>query len=305
MIDEAFLKPETRCDYFIDAKMKRIWMRELEILEQIVRICEKFDIKYFLMGGSLLGAMRHKGFIPWDDDIDLAMLRKDYERFQAIAAQELKPPFFFQSNMTDPYYRLGFAKVRNSNTAAIYDDEARAHTLANCGLFVDIFPIDGVPDDKLKMLRLKLRGKLLRILDRRYVVYNRHSYSDRFWHWLGHFVGKVFGDERVAKFRDRTYSAGNINKCHRCGLVSWGLSQKAFFWDSSIFKDERVMKVPFEHLMLPVPVAYDECLTTSYGDWHKMVKGGSWHNAVHMDADRGYRDVLIEEYGYHESDWRQ
>ena len=93
----------------IDSRLRKLQMAELEILKEFVRLCEAHGLQYYLVGGTLLGAVRHKGFIPWDDDIDVAMPRGDYDRFSQIAPKELDPRYFYQCPDTDPHYFLTYA----------------------------------------------------------------------------------------------------------------------------------------------------------------------------------------------------
>ena len=90
----------------MDQKLRQLQLVELEILNEFVRICDEYKLQYFLVGGTLLGAVRHQGFIPWDDDIDVAMPRQDYDSFAEICAKELKRQYFYQSADTDPNYFL-------------------------------------------------------------------------------------------------------------------------------------------------------------------------------------------------------
>lgn len=127
----------------IDPRLRQLQLAELEILKEFVRICEEHGLRYYLVGGTLLGAVRHKGFIPWDDDIDVAMPREDYDRFAKIAPQELGSQYFYQCPDTDPYYFLTYAKVRKNGTA-VYEErfkKAKFHK----GIFIDIFPLDFCP----------------------------------------------------------------------------------------------------------------------------------------------------------------
>lgn len=117
----------------------------LEMLIEIDRICRKYNIPYTLDGGSLLGAVRHKGFIPWDDDVDIIMHRKDYYRFREVCKIELdKERFFLQDETTDPAYRFGYAKMRRNNTVQLR--EGHEHLKDRGGVILDIFYIDNVPD---------------------------------------------------------------------------------------------------------------------------------------------------------------
>ena len=143
----SFWGEETRDGYTISSDMKQIWAVQLGILQEIANICNKYDIKYFAIGGTLLGAVRHKGYVPWDDDLDIAMSRDDYNRFCEIAPKELQNPFFFQTEETDSGYLLRHAKVRNSLTTAILSIQKENKYKFNQGIFVDIFPIDRIPDN--------------------------------------------------------------------------------------------------------------------------------------------------------------
>ena len=112
-------------------KIKQV---EMEVMDYISKICKKYDITYYLYFGSLLGAIRHKGFIPWDDDADVAMLREDYERFKREAMKDLNPEIcFFQDHTTDPEYRWGYAKLRRTGTK--YIREGQITGFYGCRLF--------------------------------------------------------------------------------------------------------------------------------------------------------------------------
>ena len=142
----GFYQEEERCGYTIPATMKRVWAVELDLLEKLQDVCARHGLRYFACGGTLLGAIRHKGFIPWDDDIDVVMFREDYEKLLEIAPLEFTEPYFFQTAFNDQKYSRGHAQLRNSNTTAILHTEKGCYTF-NQGIFLDIFPLDAVPDD--------------------------------------------------------------------------------------------------------------------------------------------------------------
>ena len=128
-----------------DLELKQLQRIELEMLIEVDRICRKYHIQYSLDGGTLLGAIRHKGFIPWDDDIDVIMLRPEYFRFRKVCKQELdQSRFFLQDYLSDPYYRWGYAKIRRNNTK--FMRQGQETLKQHSGIFIDIFVADNVPD---------------------------------------------------------------------------------------------------------------------------------------------------------------
>lgn len=142
--------------------IKEVKQIELEMFLKFDEICRKNDIKYFLGGGTFLGAVRHKGFIPWDDDIDVAMERKEYERFCRIAIKELPADMFLQNYHTEPNCGLVFAKIRKENT--IMSEVYSHHIDMHQGIWIDIFPLDHIPDDSKKAIRMKKKALILKNL---------------------------------------------------------------------------------------------------------------------------------------------
>lgn len=126
--------------------LEQLQNTELEMLIEVDRICRKNNIKYSLDGGTLLGAIRHDGFIPWDDDADIVMLRPEYDKFYKACQKELdKKRFFLQEYRTDVNYRWGYSKMRRNGT--IFLREGQEHIKCNQGVFIDIFVYDNVPDN--------------------------------------------------------------------------------------------------------------------------------------------------------------
>ena len=140
--------------------LHQIHTLELDLFKHLNTIFEKHDIKYFFIGGSALGAVRHNGFIPWDDDIDIGIPREDYERFLALCKNELSDRYLLQ----EPGFGCpsGFAKIRIKDT--LYVEKSTCHLDINHGVFLDIFPLDGVPSDE------KLRAKHLKAVKRQILI---------------------------------------------------------------------------------------------------------------------------------------
>ena len=126
--------------------MTELQKLEFDMLGEVMRISELLGIKCFLVCGTALGAVKYKGFIPWDDDVDVGMFREDYERFCAEAPKFLPEPYFLQTHDTDPVYPLIFAKLRNSQTT--YIESSIKSLNINHGVYIDIFPLDLYPVKK-------------------------------------------------------------------------------------------------------------------------------------------------------------
>lgn len=131
--------------HLTDEQLKKLQKIELEMMIELDRICEKNQIQYTIIGGTLIGAMRNKGFIPWDDDVDIAMLRPEYERFRKAVKTDLDTTrFYFQDDRNTPGYRWGYGKLRRKDT--LFLREHQEHMPYEQGVFLDIFPHDYVPD---------------------------------------------------------------------------------------------------------------------------------------------------------------
>ncbi len=131
-----------------DAMLKQVQETQLEMLIEVDRICKKCNIKYNIIAGTLLGAVRHGGYIPWDDDADVALLREEYERFRSACKTELdKTRFYFQDHRNTKGYRWGYGKIRRKQT--LFLRENQEHMPYKQGIFIDVFPLDGVPDNSI------------------------------------------------------------------------------------------------------------------------------------------------------------
>ena len=130
-------------NYLTDKELKRMQLLQSEMIAELDKICRKYNIHYSLFCGTLLGAVRHKAHIPWDDDADIAMLREDYNRFREVA-HELNPEIcYFQDHKTDHAYLWGYGKLRRTGTTLIRKGQEHIH--CQTGVYVDVFPLDDVP----------------------------------------------------------------------------------------------------------------------------------------------------------------
>ena len=124
-------------------EFRRMQMIQLDMLAELDRVCRKNNINYVIFAGTQLGAIRHKGYIPWDDDADIAMLREDYEQFKKVADQLDSSVCYFQDHSTDPGYIWGYGKLRRTGTTFVR--AGQEHLTGKTGVFIDVFPLDDVP----------------------------------------------------------------------------------------------------------------------------------------------------------------
>lgn len=133
--------------YMSDYDLRKMQLIQLEMLKEVDRICKEHNIKYCIIAGTMLGAIRHKGYIPWDDDADIAMLREEYDKFTDVCERELdKSKFYFQDHKNTDGYRWGYGKLRRKDT--VFIRKGQEHMPYESGVFIDIFPLDQTPNTK-------------------------------------------------------------------------------------------------------------------------------------------------------------
>lgn len=174
-----------------DGRLRQAQLKMLDILNTVDEICRKHQLDYWLDRGSLLGAIRHQGFIPWDDDIDIAMPRDSYETFLRIAPNELPSHLWAQTKDTDPgYFNLAAPlKIRDLNSRFIEKHETGNETYQQ-GIFIDVFAYDVMPENTFKRKLYKLLGKkLLRLLSYKYSTVKMGHYA-KFYQRLSNLIPK-------------------------------------------------------------------------------------------------------------------
>ena len=149
-----------------DYGLRPLWDALYEIYEEFAKICDRHGLRYYAFAGTLLGAIRHNGFIPWDDDLDVAMPRPDYERFIDIAQGELPEHLKFVSWKNTPEFNCLFGKIQDSRKDAVLALEKSTGRMLSNGVYIDIFPIDGYPQSKMYRALIKYRDLLLLPIER-------------------------------------------------------------------------------------------------------------------------------------------
>jgi lipopolysaccharide cholinephosphotransferase len=300
---EHFFEGEERCDYFISPEMKKVWAVELDLLNELMSVLDKYGIKYFAGGGTMLGAVRHQGMIPWDDDIDIFMKRSEYEKFVKIARSgEFKEPYFWQDHITDPNYLGGPSRLHNSETTAMgrYFLNEKHGTLAeNMGIYVDVFPLDNIPDDEEEREQwLERISKVARMAwDLRLYTHRGLLRERKDLEWLDFWLKLTNRPNHLFEEYDSLLSDNAEEKTEKCTIYSFYCRSRfntTFLYENNDL--ENFVKKPFEMLEVPVPSLYDKILTQTYGNWHQFVRSGSVHerdgNSLCFDTDHPYTFYL-------------
>ena len=237
---------------------------ELEILKEFIRICNKHNLKYFAVGGTLIGTIRHKGFIPWDDDIDLGMPREDYDKFLEISKNELNEKYFIQSGYDYKNSWQTFMKIRKKNTLA--DEKTVAHIDYPKGIFIDIFPFDKT--DTKDSLCFKIKCNIINgITDAISYKWGTKKIDEIRRKNLCRFFS-IFSNKCLRKMHKRLMTSKN-NKDRKyltsyCGSYSRYKETQLTEW----FFPLKTKK--FEGIDILVPNKYDEYLRSIYGDYMKL-----------------------------------
>lgn len=248
-------------------QLRRVQLLELKIAEELKRICQKNHIKYFIMWGSLLGAVRHKGFIPWDDDMDFGMLRKDYEKFIDACKKELDPNFFLQTWDTDPDFPFAYAKMRLKGTHFL--EKFSEGSRMNNGIFIDIFPMDNVPDsgfkNRLRVFMCFMCERLMWLKKGMGKNIKEDSLCGRIKYNIFNLISKLVSYEGLKKHYVKTLCRYNSKKTKNIETTS----VNCLFGKNGFCKNwtEEIEEVPFETTTFPAFKNNKEFLTLTYGDY--------------------------------------
>lgn len=236
---------------------------EFDMLKQIAAVCEKLGVRFYLLCGSALGAVKYGGFIPWDDDIDIGMLRSDYELFISKAQELLPKHLFLQTFRTDKGYSNIFAKLRNSNTTMI--ESSASGLRINHGAYIDIFPLDGYPKEKRKQNGFERCKRLfLKLLSCNYSV-KRQGFSrvsNRLMRMLGiHHASRII----LTKYESMLLKYPTESSEIICNHGNW--QGRLEYFPSTLYGEGKA--VDFEGRSFLVPFDIDTYLSTKYGDWRE------------------------------------
>ena len=273
--------------------MNAINQVQLEIFKEYLKVCERLNLKYYMAHGSLLGAIRYKGFFPFDDDIDVLMPRKDYETLLKEGQRYLPNDYFIQSCKSETEYPLAFAKIRNSKTAFI--QPVLRNLDVNQGIYIDIFPLDYYPKNRLaqRVTNLKERVYSLRINSRM----NYDSKQPLFKRLLKCFA-KMLCPSWKKTVQKRAYIYASNKETDL--VVSVGGKTKEKGMPSKWFGKGTILE--FEGLAVNCPSMMEEYMMRIYGDYMKYNPAAKYMDKmdrVEVSANRfstteSYHSILNE-----------
>ena len=286
--------------------MKKVWAVELDLLDVFKQICAKHGLRYFATGGTLLGAARHKGFIPWDDDIDVMMPWSDCKTLLEVAPKELIYPYFLQSHLSEKNGEISNFRLRRSDTTGCtkWEYENVSDPSYNRGIFIDIFPMFYVPTDPDVKARQKelimetwkafrgytsLKGKEVGL---RNVNPEYEQYIDIYLEYRKHYSIQQIKElyfERCAMQKEPT---------EEVGVTAFRVHDPANVWKTKWFAES--VELEFENTTVMAPKSYIEWLDHRYGDWHTPVYNGAMHEMYVYDAETPYTEKLQMICGMHE-----
>ncbi len=289
-----------------DFNLKKLQEVQLVILMEFDRICKEHNLPYQLFSGTLLGAVRHKAFVPWDDDIDVAMLRKDYTMFLKVCKGELDSQYFLQTHETDKGYIHSFARIRKNNTLLLqkYWLEIDMHH----GIFIDVFPLDKVLPDRLigyVQYHLLYSFRRLKALKTRRACLLTKNILKRQVKLLGYHLLKPFSYQWMNQLETRILCMFEKGDSKYSTCLSEG--EKEVYAKYMIKNDDfyDTIEREFEGQKFPIPRNYDAVLRNNFGDYMSLPpleEQKPHHGILELDFDTSQGKIEKEETELDESD---
>lgn len=286
---QEYLREEVNCGYTVTEDIKKVRIVQLDLLLELKRVCKKYGLTYFADSGTLIGAVRHKGYIPWDDDIDIVMKRADYNKLIEVAPEEFKEPYFLQTTYNDVDYIRGHAQLRNSSTTGYaLKEEGKPY---NRGIFIDIFPLDNLADDSRRLRKQKRKSKYLFTLmelgvNCRYV--DKSNYKRYIAAHIMHAFFRIYDYKKMYRRFEKACTRYNDRPTEYLSYVSFSFGDVKHRWKAEWFDQSH--EVPFEFTTINIPDGYDGRLRQEYGDYMEIRHAPTEHGELVLDAEIPYKE---------------
>ena len=249
------------------SELKQLQQTQIEIIAEVDRICKKHGIRYNMVGGTMLGAIRHKGYIPWDDDADIGFLRDEYEKFRAICRTELDPDKFYMQDLRDtPGYRWGYGKLRRCGTEFVRLNQEKMPY--GMGISIDLMPFDNVPDGEFAR-----RWHFLRCFIYRKFFWS-HIGKDTAAHWWQRLCFRVMDlipmETLASSYSDFIEQCRSYGRTDLVRILTFPTPKGEGIFGYERRWYEELEDYPFEQLQLPGAADYDGYLKVKYGSYMKL-----------------------------------
>lgn len=299
---QIYISPdeEIRDKTLISKKTKAIWNIETDLVIKFLDVCKKYNLKTFAFAGTLLGAVRHKGFIPWDDDVDFAMLRPDYDKLLTVAEKEFSSPYFFQTCMNDREFFFGYARLRNSETTGLITTNVSSNY--NNGIYIDIFVLDGLTTNERALNRQLLRRNVVFSFAYHYncSLLRDKNIFQKTYHFLVRFIARIKPYEYWVEKYNEILQTYNDDATRFATMTDTKKEIKKYCVETEDL--EEIVDMQFETIMIPAPKRYHRMLQNMYGDY--MVpppkeQRGKWHDGILIfDPYTPYKEYIERNYRF-------
>ena len=279
---KEYFEDEVRDGFYVWTMMKRFWAAQLKVLAEVDKICRRHDIRWYADNGTLLGAVRHGGYIPWDDDLDISMLRDDYEIFMKHAQDEVPEGYEVLDVRTDSEWDNMLGRVINAPVIDYNDAHLKTHFGCPYMVGVDIFPLDGIYEDEK---REEDRKERLRSISNALILIGEGEIKsslcrsiladiERNNHVILHRKDDI--ERQLLKLCTEIIKESPSSVSDDVVLMPYWVKDNNHKYSRKWF--EEVVYLPFEYIHIPVPAYYDEVLKTEYGDYMKVARAGGGHD---------------------------
>lgn len=294
---EEFLKEEVRDGWTVSETIKRVWAVQLDLISKFIEICNENGLKCFALYGSMLGAVRHGGFIPWDDDVDFGMPREDYDKLLRICEKGLPEPYFLQTTLSDIDCYQIFASFRNSDTTG--NSHFTMKKRCNNGIGMDIFPLDGVSSDMKVFQKERRKIKFYAAVGNTYVTEFNSSMQAKVLRAILHCIPGLPYKKCYLKHEEKLRKRKFCESEYVSAVLDTGYQLSKMHWKRSDFDD--VIYMPFENIRVPIPSGYEDVLRTTYGNYMEFppVEERGDKHGIEFATDIPYREYCANKYGTH------